>query len=409
MRTPRPTRSVLALLALALLGSLAAASALAAPDRGAREIPITPLVSSPIAQKQTVPVRGSDGRYHVVYELLVTNTTSKPATLSSVRVLNAASGRAVASLGAKALVETEALLGADRSPSKDTTIGANESRVLYLNPSFASRKAVPRKLVQSFDVTGAEPVTGKTERSRYRSGPVSVSTGKQPPVLQAPLEGGAWLASNACCSPASHASAMYGIDGRLQAAERFAADWIKVGPDGLAFHGDPKVLANWVGYGTPVRAAAAGVVTSVHNGRPEQAPQEMPKTLRVPELIGNEVEVRMKGGYSAVYAHLVKGSVKVKVGDRVKVGQLLGLVGNSGGTLAPHLHFHIVEGADAVTDDGFPNTFARFGQTGKIDTAQLLGLIRGETPLPSFLLNDPEQHRKELPLNGTLNYFPMQG
>lgn len=407
MRTPRPTRSVLALLALALLGSLLAASALAAPDRGAREIPITPLVSSPVAQKQTVPVRGSDGRYHVVYELLVTNTTSKPATLNSVRVLNAASGKGVTGLGAKALVETGALLGADRSPSKDTTIGANESRVLYLNPSFAALKAVPRKLVQSFDVTGVEPVSGKTERSRYRSGAVVVSR-KRVPVLRPPLEGGAWLASNACCSPASHASAMFGIDGRLQAAERFAADWIKVGPDGRAFHGDPKVLTNWVGYGAPVRAAAAGVVSSVHNGRPEQTPQEMPKTLRIPELVGNEVEVRMKGGYAAVYVHLVKGSVKVKVGDRVKAGQLLGLVGNSGGTLAPHLHFHIVDGSDAVTDDGYPNTFTSFGQTGRVDSAQLLGLISGESPLPAFLLNGPKQHRKELPLDGTLNYFPMQ-
>jgi murein DD-endopeptidase MepM/ murein hydrolase activator NlpD len=398
-------RPFLTLLACGPIAALALPALAPAAARGEAEAPITPLVSSPVAQKTTVPVRGSDGRYHVVYELLVTNTVSKPSTLNSVRVLNAASGRAVASLSAKALVETGALLGADRSPSKSTVIGASESRVLYLSPSFASLKAVPRRLVQRFDVSGLEPVSGKTERSRYRTGAVAVDRGRVP-NLRPPLEGGAWLASNACCGPTSHASAMFGIDGRLQAAERFAADWIQIGPDGQAFHGDPKVLTNWVGYGAPIRAAAAGVVTSTHNGRPEQTPQEMPTTLRIPELVGNEVEVRMKGGFTAIYVHLARGSVAVEVGDRVRPGQLLGRLGNSGGTLAPHLHFHIVKGDNAVTDDGYPNTFTSFGQTGKINTDQLLGLISGESPLPMFLLTNPAPHRAELPLDGTLNYFP---
>lgn len=403
-RSFRLARPSLALLAFGLFAALAVSVASGA-TRSEREIPITPLVTSPVAQKSIVPVRGSDGRYYVVYEMLVTNTASKPATLHSVRVLNAASGRVVVNLNAKALVATGALLGADRSPSKSTKIGANESRVLYLNPSFPSLKAVPGGLVQRFDVTGLEPVSGKTERSRYRTGAVTVARGPVP-NLRPPLEGGAWLASNACCSPASHQSAMFGIGGRLQAAERFAADWIQVGPDGRAFQGDPKVLSNWVGYGAPVRAAASGVVTSVHNGRPEQTPQAMPTNLRIPELVGNEVEVRMKGGFTAVYVHLAKGSVAVKLGDRVRAGQLLGRLGNSGGTLAPHLHFHIVDGGDAVTDDGYPNTFTSFGQAGKVNSEQLLGLISGDSPLPMSLLANAVPHSGELPLDGTLNFFP---
>lgn len=400
-------RHVLTLLALGLSTLLCAEAATAAPGRDAGAIQVTPLATSPIAQKNVVPVRGSDGRFYAVYELLVTNSVSKPAKLNSVQVLTP-KGRPVARLSAKELIAAGALLGADRVPVKNTSIGPNESRVLYLNPSFAERKAVPDRLVQRFDVTGVEPVTGKTERTRYRTGATAVSK-RTAPVLHPPLEGAGWLASNACCQPTSHVVAMFGLDGRLQAAERFAADWIQIGADGRAFHGDPKVLSNWVGYGAPVISAGAGVVSSVHNGRPEQAPQAMPTTLRIPELPGNDVEVRMKNGLTAVYAHLQKGSVAVQPGDRVKAGQLLGRLGNSGGSLAPHLHFHVVEGANAVTDDGYPNTFVSFGQTGTVTQEQLLDLIGGTAPLPMSLLMNPVPHLKELPLNGTINVFPTQG
>ncbi len=49
-------------------------------------------------------------------------------------------------------------------------------------------------------------------------------------------------------------------------------------------------------------------------------------------------------GYSVVLAHMQPGSVTVRVGETVKVGQLLGRVGNSGSTMEPHLHVHAVEG-----------------------------------------------------------------
>jgi hypothetical protein len=46
----------------------------------------------------------------------------------------------------------------------------------------------------------------------------------------------------------------------------------------------------------------------------------------------------------AFYAHMRPGSLKVKVGDKVVTGQVLGVLGNSGNTDAPHLHFHVMDG-----------------------------------------------------------------
>jgi Peptidase family M23 len=62
-------------------------------------------------------------------------------------------------------------------------------------------------------------------------------------------------------------------------------------------------------------------------------------------LAGNHVVIESDNRF-AVLAHLRLGSVKVSTGDRVEVGQHLGIVGNSGNTLAPHLHLHLMDGID---------------------------------------------------------------
>jgi murein DD-endopeptidase MepM/ murein hydrolase activator NlpD len=53
-------------------------------------------------------------------------------------------------------------------------------------------------------------------------------------------------------------------------------------------------------------------------------------------------------------AHLKPGSVAVRVGDRVRQGQRLGLLGNSGNTDFPHLHFQLTNGASPAASDGLP-------------------------------------------------------
>jgi murein DD-endopeptidase MepM/ murein hydrolase activator NlpD len=64
-------------------------------------------------------------------------------------------------------------------------------------------------------------------------------------------------------------------------------------------------------------------------------------TKTCPE-IGEEVS----GGVFPLYAHLRCGSIKVKLGQQVTAGQLLGEVGNSGASLQPHLHFQIMSSTD---------------------------------------------------------------
>ena len=99
----------------------------------------------------------------------------------------------------------------------------------------------------------------------------------------------------------------------------------------------------WMDGGLSVaRAAAAGVVTAVHDGEFD----------RNTSCVGNPnyVVVRHADGLLATYFHLKKGSVAVVVGQQVAVGATLGLVGSSGCSTGPHLHFELRDAANRVVD-----------------------------------------------------------
>ncbi|QLA18209.1 M23 family metallopeptidase [Desulfolutivibrio sulfoxidireducens] len=119
-----------------------------------------------------------------------------------------------------------------------------------------------------------------------------------------------------------------------------AADY-QCGP--LSYDGhkgtDFRIRSDQMPRGVPVLAAAAGVVLAVRDGMPDVSVADTgPEAVRNREA-GNSVVLEHEGGYVTQYAHLRSGSVLVKPGDRVAAGQPLGLVGLSGLTEFPHLHF----------------------------------------------------------------------
>ncbi|MFI7291449.1 M23 family metallopeptidase [Streptomyces anulatus] len=78
-------------------------------------------------------------------------------------------------------------------------------------------------------------------------------------------------------------------------------------------------------------------------------------------IIGNHVILDLGEGTYAVYAHIQRGSLRVKAGEAVRAGQLLGRVGNSGNTTEPHLHFHLMDGPDLDNARGVPFTWRGVG------------------------------------------------
>ena len=114
--------------------------------------------------------------------------------------------------------------------------------------------------------------------------------------------------------------------------QRFAIDFVQLREDGRTFTGDQKDNKNYRCYGAEALAVADGVVVAVKDGIPENVPgansRAVPITLET--VGGNHVILDVGNGRFAFYAHLQPGSLRVKLGGKVRRGQVLGLVGNSG-------------------------------------------------------------------------------
>jgi hypothetical protein len=104
--------------------------------------------------------------------------------------------------------------------------------------------------------------------------------------------------------------------------------------DGRTHQPGSNELTSYYIYGKPVLAPADGTVTFVKDSRPDQ---HIGSTDRHFES-GNNIVIDIGGGRYLMMAHLSPGSIQVKVGDHVRLGQPIAKVGNSGNTTEPHLH-----------------------------------------------------------------------
>jgi murein DD-endopeptidase MepM/ murein hydrolase activator NlpD len=105
---------------------------------------------------------------------------------------------------------------------------------------------------------------------------------------------------------------------------------------------------DYYAFGKELYAPCAGVVVEAIDGLIDNVPGEMNK-MYVP---GNTVVIKAADSEYVFFAHFKQGSIKVKQGQRVTKGDLLGLCGNSGNSSEPHLHFHLQDGPDINTAIG---------------------------------------------------------
>jgi murein DD-endopeptidase MepM/ murein hydrolase activator NlpD len=151
---------------------------------------------------------------------------------------------------------------------------------------------------------------------------------------------------------------------------------------------------------------ADGKIVFALDGLPNQIPGALPPGLKVEQADGNHVIQELAPGQYGLYAHMQPGSVKVKSGDTVKAGQLLGLVGNSGNTSAPHLHFHVMDRPATLASSGLPYLFSNFELMGRtpgtaaFDEAEEKGI-----PIPIIPEKNDGLHRDEYPLDQSLINF----
>jgi hypothetical protein len=100
--------------------------------------------------------------------------------------------------------------------------------------------------------------------------------------------------------------------------------------------------------GVEVVAAASGRVARVRDGVDDISVRTIGKAAIIGKECGNGAVVEHEDGWQTQYCHLAKGSLRVKAGDRVAEGLPIGLVGLSGDTEFPHLHFTVRHRGDVV-------------------------------------------------------------
>jgi murein DD-endopeptidase MepM/ murein hydrolase activator NlpD len=121
------------------------------------------------------------------------------------------------------------------------------------------------------------------------------------------------------------------------ATQRFAFDILKVDAEGKTHRGEGKVNEDYYAFGQEIVADADGTVTDVVTGIKDNVPGVMNPLMAV----GNFVMIRHANGEVSVFCHLKYESTRVKVGQRVKQGETIGLCGNSGNSSEAHLHYQV--------------------------------------------------------------------
>lgn len=153
--------------------------------------------------------------------------------------------------------------------------------------------------------------------------------------------------------------------------QRFGLDLVVVDAQGRYFMGDGSRTDQWLGWGRPVRAAGGGTVAAVHDGQPDNVvigsvdrwtsgiTRENPMSS-----YGNYVLIDHGGGDFTLVGHLRMSSVAVRKGDRVRAGQQIGQIGNSGASGGVHVHFERRTGPGIAGIETLPASFSDVAPVG---------------------------------------------
>jgi len=347
---PVLSRVAFSVAAMAALPSTTSAQC-ADPQRGI-------VLSIPAAPR---PVRTA-GANVLAYELHVLNAGTSELQMDSVEAMDISNGT-----GNRLVHETRADLS-----KHATRIGVRGTQPKALVPGVRTvvffwiridtLTALPQAIMHRVALSSREgchfTISGDTV-------PVEQPTHR---VLAPPVAQGDWWMGLGPSNDSEHRRAVIrvGADTTPHLAQRFAIDWVMIGPDNEYMRNGGRRNEDYYGYRQPVLASAAGRVVLANDGVPDNQPGENSRAIpmTVATVLGNWVLVELEPHVFATYAHFAPGSLRVRQGQLVQPGDTLGLIGNSGNSDAPHLHFHITTAPDSsmatLRGEGIPFLLDRF-------------------------------------------------
>jgi hypothetical protein len=351
-------------------------------------------------------VPGRDGLAHLAYELHITNFYRSGATLRLHRIEVYADDAAapLANFEGERLQRLLGPEGAGDDAAKALAIAGGQRAIAFVWLDLSKGQNAPRSLRHRIEFRDDMGASQFVDGAR-----VAINT-DSPVVLGAPLREGRWFAYEGPSNSQSHHwGSVVAVDGQVTIPQRYAMDLIGLDARG---HAVRKGVADfrksrhsdWIGYAAPVIAVADGEVQTARDGEGEHAPlapQTEPASLSADALYGNYVILKIAPSVYVHYAHLRPGSVAVKTGERVRKGQLLGALGQSGSSGGPHLHLHVSNSANFEGSEGLPFVFDRFGFDGTWT------IDRALAP-DSALAPGSQTHERQMPVDNDVIEFQPQ-
>jgi hypothetical protein len=349
-----------------------------------------------------VPFMGSDRHVHLVYELGMTNFSSAEIAVEKVEVM---------SEGATLQILDTAAVAGRLQPAgqRDSTgtLAKGTQALLFLNVTLASGAKVPAELSHRISLRANAAPPGHQEFSETGG---TTTVDRQPVAsIGPPLRGKHYISADSCCDATRHTRAALPVNGRVWVAQRYAVDWEQTDAGGRIYAGPREKLESYAIFGQPVLAVADALVVSIIDGEPEQTPGNYPTNIPLDKADGNCVILDLGGHRYALYAHMQPGSIKVRSGEKVHLGQVIGLVGDTGNSIVPHLHFQVTDGPSSLSSNGLPYEISEFQVTGA--TAGTKAFDEAEsngTPLPVTPVVPPRVVKHAMPLDQLIISFAGQ-
>jgi hypothetical protein len=386
--------STIVLVSFAVLAAIIARSLAATPPPKEE---MTPLLLS--VTDAPIPFNGSDSSTHLVYELLVTNFSSGDFTPEKVEVLG--DGTVIQTLDAAEIATRLQPIGVRDAVA---SLAKSTQALLFIHIILPEGKHSPRELQHRVTARFAAAPPGHQEITAT-GGSIAVDH-RAVAVIGPPIRGTGYISADSCCDAVRHTRAAMPINGRPWLAQRYAVDWEQINEQGRIYRGPRERVESYLIFGKEAIAVADATVSSIVDNISEGTPGSYPTNIDPASADGNAVILDLGQHRYAMYAHLQPGSIKVHQGDKVRTGQVLALVGNTGNSLVPHLHFQLMDQPSSLASNGLPYEIDNFEVTSKvISTAAFDQAESDGTPVPHTILTPSLHVKKALPLDQLIINF----
>jgi len=389
--------SVQRVLLLILIGIALCAICAAQPasaDDGSEQTGTEPAVTITVPFGP-IPVESMNGS-NIAYELEFHGAEAFSFVPEKVEVLDADTGDVIYSPDTATLAKTSypasvPLPTADERQNGTAKLSLPRISLWFTLPPADLPDRLSHRVVLNRTEDGLEPLV-------ITGGDVTVRSDLSPVIVGSPVKGPGWAIMETTSPVVHHVTSQVTMFNVTRVPQRYAQDFIYLDPQtGDAFSGNETIARNYYGFGKELYAVGNGEVVYARDGIPdiEITTQKPPKSFET--ALGNGVVIDLGDGKYACYGHMVNGSVRVAVGDTVTEGEVIGLMGNTGNSDAPHLHFQVItDNPVPLGGEGYPIVYRSFNVTGTLD----------EETIHATFFDEPILQENRLMENDVIVTFP---